>query len=497
MNTRQACPPPTVRAIAAALAVAAAPWACAQTEIAFSLIPGSPQQITAAVPVPGNPNRILALTRFGGVRMVDLAANTFLPGTVAAFSSDGSSNGTTGLAIHPRFADNGVFYAWRGISVIQFRMLGDPLSSTQADPAYTTVIRIPNLGGQHVGGWIGFAPNDADGVLWISTGDSHTSANGQRTDNLFGRILRIDVDGPDNIPGNADDDAFPADANKNYSIPTDNPFLGDHPGLDEIWAFGLRNPFRCSFDAATADFWIADVGEGRREEINHQPAHFSGTFPGMAGYHGGRNYGWSVWEGSVCRTPTLCPTTPYTPPIAEYVLGSAAPIPPLLIPAGSAVIGGYVYRGCAMPELGGWFVFGDAGSVGGAPDFIWALRPDAAGGPSQEARQLIRFAPSAVYGFAQDAAGELYLCGAGGLYRIGPASVEGRDLNNNGALDSCEAFCGTDFNADGALDPDDLSDFIAGYFAQSPNPACDWDKSGSVDPDDLATYIAAYFACVG
>jgi len=464
MNTRQACTPPTVRAIAAALAVAAAPWACAQTEIAFSLIPGSPQQITAAVPVPGNPNRILALTRFGGVRMVDLAANTFLPGTVAAFSSDGSSNGTTGLAIHPRFADNGVFYAWRGISVIQFRMLGDPLSSTQADPAYTTVIRIPNLGGQHVGGWIGFAPNDADGVLWISTGDSHTSANGQRTDNLFGRILRIDVDGPDNIPGNADDDAFPADPNRHYAIPPNNPFVGTE-GDDEIWAYGLRNPWRFSIDRVTNALWIADVGQSVKEEINYAPLNFAG-----------QNYGWRCMEGTSCTGLAGCVCN----------LGLRAPI----YEYGHefdrcSIIGGPVYRGCSMPWLRGAYLFTDF-----CTNELFSMRYAPGTGITELINRHDEIEPpdgsvdvGSTTAIVEDAQGELYIIDWWGfVFRIVDAA--NADCNSNGRNDACDILAGVpDLNGNGRPDVCDPPDCPA-----------DFDESGGVDGADVEAFYLAWEA---
>jgi hypothetical protein len=470
------------------------PGALAQNEIALTLIPGGPTGVSAAGCPPGDPNRMFVLNRSGTIRILNLTTGEFLPGSVVGLSSDGSSNGVTGLAFHPGFATNGYFYLWRGISVVRLQMSGDPLTSTTAPSTYSQVISISTLQGQHVGGWIGFGP---DGMLWVSTGDAHNSSNGQRTDNLMGRILRLDVDGPDNIPGNADDDAFPTIATKNYCIPPDNPFVGID-GEDEIWAYGLRNPYRCSFDMHTGEFWIGDVGEGMREEINFQPQLQPGLMPGAEGYLGGRNYGWSVWEGTRCHaTPTACGNTPYTPPVAEYPL-SGNPFAPLFIPVGSAVIGGYVYYGCSIPSLRGWFIFGDAGSVGGRPDFIWALRMNE--GVAVEARQLIQVAPTAVYGFAQDTTGEMYVCGQGGLYKIGPVDITGRDVNQNGILDSCEPGCGADFDGSGQLDPDDLADFITCFFLDIQFPgfcaAADYNHDGFRDPDDLADFITRFFTCL-
>src|SRR5262249_55503398 len=153
-----------------------------------------------------------------------------------------------------------------------------------------TILTVAQPQSNHNGGWLDFGP---DGYLYIGVGDGgssndqgtgHTEPNGNAqdlTDNLLGKILRIDVDGADNIPGNTDDDAFTSDPNRYYSIPFSNPFVGI-TGDDEIWAYGIRNPWRSSFDSLTGDLYIGDVGQGLREEINFQ----SSTSIG------GENYGW-------------------------------------------------------------------------------------------------------------------------------------------------------------------------------------------------------------
>lgn len=469
--------------------------ALAQSELAFTRYANSPLNVSAAACPPGDPDRMFVLTRSGGIRIVNLATGQFVPGFFATVPSDGASNGVTGLAFHPNYATNGYVYVSRGQSVARIQAAGDPTTATTSSGAIVTIIRIPALafGGQHVGGWIGFGP---DGKLYYSTGDVGNSGNGQRTDHLLSKIIRIDVDGPDGIPGTADDDGFPADENKNYTIPSDNPFVGA-PGEDEIWAYGLRNPYRCSFDQHTGDLWIGDVGEALREEIDFQPAHVAGRLPGMAGYVGGRNYGWATFEGERCyRSTTACAAlTTATAPIASYPLGGGgAPYPPFNIPVGSAILGGYVYHGCTLPQLRDWYIFGDAGSISGQPDFIWALRQ--VNGTAVAARQLVTTAPTAIFGFAQDLNGEIYLCGQGGFYKIGPASP-GPDMNNNGELDSCEGWCGADFNRDGFLDADDLSDYVRAYFSIPPEAGADFDNSGTVDPDDLSTYVTVYFGCQG
>jgi hypothetical protein len=441
---------------------------------------------SAAVNPPGDPTRLFATNLSGQVRIYDTVARQLLTQPFATLTSTGGANGITSLAFHPRYASNGFIYVWTGIAVERIRAQGDPSTATVMLPgSRTTVLRISTLTGQHVGGWIGFGP---DGMLWVSTGDAHNSANGQRIDNLMGRILRIDVDGADNIPGNADDDGFPDNADKNYAIPADNPFVGI-AGEDEIWAYGLRNPFKCSFDALTGDLWIGDVGEVQREEIDYQPAHLAGTMPGSPGYTGGRNYGWRVWEGTRCNSPAECGATPQTGPVAEY--GRENGLPPLQLPGGNTVIGGYVYRGCEMPELYGWYIFGD----GGYGRFLWAIRVE--GGAVTGSMRLAGTGTG--FGFAQDLTGEMYVCNNVGLFRIRP-NVPAPDADGNGIADSCEPGCGGDFNADGLLNPDDLSEFITCFFLdiQFPGlcPASDFNGDTLRNPDDLSEFITTFFLCL-
>ena len=194
----------------------------------------------------------------------------------------------------------------------------------------------------HNGGWLGFGP---DGFLYVASGDGgsgndsgtgHTADIGNAqdiTNNLLGKILRVDVNGDD----------FSTDLDRNYAIPATNPFVGV-VGDDEIWAYGLRNPWRPSFDRVTGDLYIADVGQNSREEINFQPASSAG----------GENYGWRLREGTVA-TPTGGVGAPAPEgsidPIYEYLRGSGST-------EGRSVTGGYVYRG-PIPELQGVYFFGD------------------------------------------------------------------------------------------------------------------------------------------
>ncbi|HEY3392945.1 MAG TPA: PQQ-dependent sugar dehydrogenase [Lacipirellulaceae bacterium] len=206
-----------------------------------------------------------------------------------------NEQGLLGLAFDPDYATNGYFYvnytgADNSLNVRRYRVLGDPALSNVADPdSGHTILRIPKEPTWHNGGWIDFGPND--GYLYITTGDPGGGNAQLISTSLHGKILRVDVRS----------DAFPADPARNYSIPPSNPFVG-REGLDEIWAYGLRNPWRASFDRATGDLWINDVGELLREEVNIQPA----------GSAGGENYGWPHREGTI--------PTPWPGPIdATYV----------------------------------------------------------------------------------------------------------------------------------------------------------------------------------
>jgi glucose/arabinose dehydrogenase len=288
-----------------------------------------------------------------------------------------------------------------------------------ADPASaTTIFFYPGgVSGIHFGGWTAFGP---DGKLFVAWGEAGASANAPDiTDNPLGKLLRFDVNGPDGAPGTSDDDAFPADANRNYCVPADNPFVGVE-GDDEIWAYGLRNPWRNSFDRLTGDLYIADVGAATWEEVNFAPP------PPAAP---GRNYGWPCMEGFFCAgtssTNCACNNPSLTPPV--YAYGRTL---------GGAISGGYVYRGCAMPWLSGLYVFGDYVSRR-----VWTARFNGTAlvdVVDRTADVWAGAAGSSIYSFGQDARGELYISSGSAIYKLVPV----------GAADQCN--CGSaDYNGDG------------------------------------------------
>src|SRR5512140_1675627 len=258
--------------------------------------------------------------------------------------SSGGERGLLGLAFAPTFARDGRFYVDAtdpdgNTFVTEFRAPGqaDPTKegaqathgvgpstdvAAAPDGAAATgrvILRIVQPFPNHNGGGIVARP---DGTLWIGTGDGGSGGdplgNGQRRTTLLGKLLRIDPTAAGDAP---------------YTVPRDNPFAGRLDARGEIWAFGLRNPWRFSFDRATGDLWIGDVGQNLWEEVDRV----------RAGDPGGRNFGWNVMEGLHCFSPAEgCPTAGLTLPVAEYDHGQ-----------GCAVTGGFVYRGAAIPALVG------------------------------------------------------------------------------------------------------------------------------------------------
>jgi glucose/arabinose dehydrogenase len=296
----------------------------------------------------------------------------------------GGERGLLGLAFHPGFPQSRRIYVDYtrqpdGATVIsEFRA-----TSERADPATEAVVLvIPQPFANHNGGQLAFGP---DGDLYVGMGDGGSGGdpqrNGQNTRALLGKILRIDVDSPRAL-------------GMGYAIPADNPFAtgGVRPGqgAPEVWAYGLRNPWRFSFDPRNGDMYIGDVGQGAWEEIDRQPGDS----------RGGENYGWNVMEGRHCYGADSCDQQPYVKPIAEYGHD-----------AGCAVTGGYVYRGTRQPALVGTYLFGDYCS-----GTIFSLQVD--GGTITPKQLLSSGKRISSFGVGED--GEVYLAdvGGGGIYRV-------------------------------------------------------------------------------
>jgi glucose/arabinose dehydrogenase len=304
--------------------------------------------------------------------------------------SRGSEQGLLGLAFSPNYHRTGTFFVdyidRSGNTVIsRFRVTSDP---NVADPtSESKVLGIDQPAANHNGGMLAFGP---DGYLWIGTGDGggeydrfHT---GQNPQTLLGKMLRLDVT---------------SDPSKPYMIPPDNPWVNAKWNaqdiLPEIWAVGLRNPWRYSFDRGTGDLWIADVGQDKYEEINRVPAGPGGK------PQGGLNFGWSIMEGTHCFPDNaVCTRDGLTMPVFDYPHGAN----------GCSITGGYVYRGKAIAGLDSAYLYGDYCS-----GRIWALTQGANG--AWVSRVLLDSGLS-ISSFGEDEAGELYVAdlSGGAVYRL-------------------------------------------------------------------------------
>ncbi len=281
--------------------------------------------------------------------------------------SSGGERGLLGAAFHPNYVGNGFFYVsytdTAGDSVIaRYSVSLDP---NRADPTSGVILlTIPQPFSNHNGGQLHFGP---DGYLYIGIGDGGSGGdpqnNGQDLGTLLGKILRIDVDF-----------GFP------FTVPPDNPFVGVVGAREEIWSFGLRNPWRFSFDRLTGDMFIGDVGQNSWEEVDFQPANSTG----------GENYGWRLMEGNSCFNPAInCNNGTLTLPILVYDHS-----------VGCSVTGGYLYRGSKNPNLNGLYLYGDFCS-----GLIWGAQEDGLGGWNTTVLLDTNFSIST---FGEDESGEIY-----------------------------------------------------------------------------------------
>lgn len=353
---------------------------------------------------PGDLDRLFIVEQTGQIRIRDRNTGTLLATPFLDLPNGnlttGGERGLLGLAFHPDYARNGFFYVnftdANGNSIVaRYQVSADP-NAANLDSALT-VLTLAQPFANHNGGWMDFGP---DGFLYLAFGDGGSANDpdnrAQNIDDLLGKILRIDVNGDD----------FPSDPNRNYAIPPSNPFVGT-AGADEIWAAGLRNPWRPSFDRLTGDFFIADVGQNTREEVNFQNANSTG----------GQNYGWRLREGTIATPGVGGPPPPgAVDPVYDYSHGIAQF-------RGESVTGGYVYRG-PIESLQGQYIFGDFIS-----EQIWSIRVDRDTG-TMVAGSLVdltqRFDPDVgtidlISSFAEDETGNLYVVDLGGeVFQVVP-----------------------------------------------------------------------------
>jgi glucose/arabinose dehydrogenase len=383
-------------------AAVAAASLIAQTPLKLQLVASGLVRPTFVASPTGDVQRLFVAEQPGRIRIVRngvLQQQPFLDLSALGVVGFGGEAGLLGFAFHPSFATNGhVYVSYTGFpyptAVVQ-RFTVSAANPDVVDPASgVVVIAEPLLYGNHNGGMVAFGP---DGYLYLGLGDGGSTPpnwpddpfnHAQRGDSLLGKLLRLDVDNPQ--------------PPLSYGVPPSNPFVGPGAPRDEIWALGLRNPWRFSFDRATGDLWLADVG-GMREEIDFV----------AAGDPGGRNFGWSCMAGTYCNAVAVCScfAAALTPPLHEYEI----------LTSSRAVIGGYVYRGAAIPDLRGSYFFADFNSRQ-----IWSFRRTQGQVAQFFARtqELAAPAPATLGGvlsFGEDAAGELHLGDLfGNVYRIVP-----------------------------------------------------------------------------
>jgi glucose/arabinose dehydrogenase len=449
-----------------------------------------------ATHAPGDRNRLFVTELDGSIKVLDLRNPSAAPVPFLEIEDTEwvGEGGLLGLAFHPNYfgppntRGRGKFYVYVTVAnggddslgvtspfsshIREYTVLGNPATSNIADtdPAsMREILQFVQPQDNHNAGWIGFNPAVTPGqpqYLYIASGDGgggndngggHTPGTGNAQDlsiNLLGKMLRIDVNG-DDFTGAEDPQNI-----RNYMIPPTNPFVngpGDPTNVkdDEIFAYGLRNPFRNSFDRSTGDLWIADVGQGQREEIDFLPA-TSG---------GGENFGWRLREGNI-QTPSVGGPEPadYVPPIYDYTRGGG----PL---QGETVIGGYRYRG-PDPELQGAYFFADA-----SDDNVWQMTPSNPVAPvSSSAVENIDTSLNSLAGinrivsFGEDAIGRLYLVdmgsgeNSGEIYRILTTPAPG------------------DFNGDNTVDDQDI-DRLAQAASEPYDARFDLDGNGTVSFD--------------
>jgi glucose/arabinose dehydrogenase len=373
----------------------------------------------------------------GRIQILDLSTRALI-GTFLTTTgqSTGNEEGLLGFAFHPNFSDVGdpnagafFIYVTQGGNnhVYRYTTTGQDPNSNVADPStQQLVITFTHAtNSNHNGGWIAFGP---DGYLYINTGDGGSSCdpqgNGQNLTNItppfnayLGKMHRLNV--------NTDQNASPTVWG--YTSPADNPFVGV-AGLDEIWLYGLRNPWRASFDRGTGALYIGDVGQGAREEIDY-------VAPGASGI----NFGWDIREGRVCSSASGC--------TSSCVATGVGPIWDYSRTFGFSLTGGYVYRACRIPDLQGTYFCADYGS-GRIFSFEYVgvdLATDPGGLVTQRQTEL---APgggmgiTSIASFAEDNQGEIYIIDQNGgeIFKIIPAGLGDMDGNGSVNLSDVEPF---------------------------------------------------------
>ncbi len=331
------------------------------------------------VSAPSADSRLFVVEQPGRIRIIEngqVVPTPFLD--IRPRVSSGGERGLLSLAFHPQYGTNGFFYVYfTGLSgelrVERFTVSSNPNVANAASAR--VILTVPHPLGNHNGGLAMFGP---DGMLYLGLGDGggggDPDSNGQNRNTLLGALLRIDVNSGDP-----------------YAIPAGNPFIGQATARPEIWAIGLRNPWRFAFDRTAGNLYVADVGQGLLEEVNVVPASRAGV-----------NYGWNIMEASSCFGAATCNGQGLELPVVEYGHGDGA----------CSVTGGFVYRGSAIPGIVGHYFFSDY-CLGWLKSFRYF------NGVAVEARTWDAGSVGNVTSFGEDSAGELYVTSANGrVYKL-------------------------------------------------------------------------------
>jgi glucose/arabinose dehydrogenase len=366
--------------------------AYAQPEIDFEVLSLSGPALSQPVDIMGNgsgSSKLYVVEKRGTVRVIDgttVQSAFFLDIQTQVMNS--GERGLLGMAFHPNYPDSPyvyVNYVITGTITNRIsRFTVDPETDYAIEGSQLPLFEVTGVQSNHKAGDLAFGP---DGYLYIGTGDGGGGGDpaeaGQNLETLLGKILRIDVN--------------TTTGNLNYGIPPSNPFVGV-AGLDEIWAYGIRNPWRISFDRATGDLWIADVGQNLWEEIDYVPA----------GTPGGINFGWDCFEGTHEFESSGCNGIVQWEPIYEYPHSCSG------CPNGASVTGGFVYRGDQYPLLQGWYIFVDYIS-----NWIWLIQPDPGGGAPDVVTVQGNSMINDVVAFGEGDNGELYATSLQGtIYKV-------------------------------------------------------------------------------
>ncbi|MFM9959166.1 MAG: PQQ-dependent sugar dehydrogenase [Phycisphaerales bacterium] len=453
--------PPRFKAsiVAALVGLAATESLVDAQPITYRTVTSTVRNAIWACSPPGRTDLMFVASKEGVVSALDLQTGALLavPPLVLPDVIRFGEAGLLGMACHPDFESNGYLYlyytrevwpfhpdSWLQLTLVRYTCPGPardaPGPASRAIIASLLAEWPSNL---HVGGWIGFGP---DNLLYWAIGDSQSPLSAQNTAAVNGKVLRIDVDR----------DEFPADPIRNYAIPPTNPFAGG-PDLGEVFLWGLRNPFRCGFDSERRILYVGDVGSSYREELS--AVHIDEP---------GSNLGWPCYEGTM--SPWWADVCDGMGPVRFPIIEYNDDVPPLLR-QGQSIITGGAYTGCAVPDLRHRVLL---------TDYFWNNEFYSFSHENQTVSNLTRHMlpglGGRITGFARDGKGEIYILSSSGIHKLIPATAQSADLN-----------------ADGSVNTPDLIFLLSRFShpapAGSPNAVADFNTDAVINTPDLTYFL--------